>query len=352
METTLNYNLRADISTSLDPTSLYLLIFPTENCNFRCTYCYEDHNPVNMQPKIVEAIKKLLARRMDDTQHIQLSWFGGEPLLGTEIVFELCEFVQSRCQQTGTEQLVGEMTTNGYLLTESVMKRLTEANQKHFHISLDGIARTHDSTRPLVSGKGTFDRIWNNLTTLRASQLDFDIVLRLHFGVADIAETEALCRKVDNHFAGDHRFNVLLQGIKDLGGENGKKITPLPRDERMRIARHLFGLFSNVKVSNPDTAEEGICYAAKPNHLIIRADGSISKCAVNLRDPRNTVGRLDESGYLHIDKERFNPWLKGFEQLDSKLLTCPYTGVLNIPFLQHDQMVALKKKASLTAAPG
>lgn len=322
---------RAEIAWALDPRNLHLMVLPTEDCNFRCQYCYEDHVPGRMAPAVVEGIKKLIDRRLGDLKGLGLSWFGGEPLLARQIVFELCEFVQQRCRQHGVERLPGEMVTNGYLLTPSVMARLAAADQRYFHISLDGLGATHDELRPLASGRGTFDRIWRNLVDLRAGNLDFVITLRVHYGMADHAATEALCGRINETFAGDVRFRVLLQRIANLGGANADQLKPIPVVEARQRGRQLTGLMPAIDVANVDTAEDGICYAAQPNHLLIRPDGRVAKCAVNLRDERNTVGQLDGDGRLRIDRSRLQPWLRGFDNLDAEMLTCPYGGVAATP---------------------
>lgn len=322
-----------EIATALDPQTLHLMLFPTEDCNFRCTYCFEDHILGRMAPELVEGIKKLIDRRMDSIGHLRLSWFGGEPLMAKNIVFDISEFVHRTCQEKGVDYL-GDMTTNGYFLTPQVMERLSAAGQRYFHISLDGVGEAHDRTRPLSSGKGTFDRIWSNLTALRDSPYAFTITIRIHYGMPTAGETEALCRRINRHFGGDSRFRVNLQRIADLGGESSGKFEPIPVSEGLQLARYLVDLMPDIHISDPDTSDNGICYAAQPNSLLIRTNGRISKCAVNLNDPRNTVGHIDAEGRLHIDKQRLHPWMQGFETFDPTLLTCPYSGIRNNPSLR------------------
>ena len=61
----------------------HLTLNPTQNCNFRCWYCYEKHPKGYMQPETVKRIKCLATHIFEkgDTKHFVLSWFGGEPLL-------------------------------------------------------------------------------------------------------------------------------------------------------------------------------------------------------------------------------------------------------------------------------
>ena len=66
-----------------------------------------------------------------------------------------------------------------------------------------------------------------------------------------------------------------------------------------------------------------ICYAAKANSLLVRADGRIGKCTVALNDPRNDIGRLAEDGSVVIDNDKLRPWISGLGTLDVATLGCP-----------------------------
>ena len=71
---------------------------------------------------------------------------------------------------------------------------------------------------------------------------------------------------------------------------------------------------------------EEVCYAARPNSILVRADGRLGKCTVGLSDPVNTIGRLRPDGSLEIDKSKLHPWIKGWETRDPELISCPYQG--------------------------
>ena len=42
---------------------LHLILFSTEQCNFRCTYCYEKFLHGRMKPEVIEGVKRLVTRR-------------------------------------------------------------------------------------------------------------------------------------------------------------------------------------------------------------------------------------------------------------------------------------------------
>jgi uncharacterized protein len=70
-----------------------------------------------------------------------------------------------------------------------------------------------------------------------------------------------------------------------------------------------------------------ICYAAKANSFLIRPDGRIGKCTVDLYSDRNTVGHLNEDGTMEIDNSRFSKWVRGLSSGNSKELMCPLAAI-------------------------
>jgi uncharacterized protein len=320
-----------DLGAALNPRALYLMIYPTEKCNFLCAYCYEDHKLGSMSPEVLRGLKRLIERRMGYLKHIRLSWFGGEPLLAKDVMFEFAEFVEQRCAESGCIHLPGSVTTNGFFLSVDIVERLIAARQTQFHISLDGIGDAHDRSRPLASGGGSFQQIWANLEALRRSSLEFELVFRVHYGFPAAEATNALCRRLNSVFGGDRRFRVTLQAIADLGGENTGKITPLSTQEALNAAQGFSVLMPDLPVSDNKAADFVICEAARPNNLLIRPDGRVCKCAVNMNDPRNEVGRLGENGHIEFDQTRLQAWFRGYENLDKDILLCPFTWVREAP---------------------
>ena len=98
----------------LSAKRLELIILPTEKCNFRCSYCYETFAIGRMQLAVQEAVCRLIASR-DDLDQLEISWFGGEPLLGLPVIRKIGAFAHAFADKYGIA-LLGSMTTNGYLL--------------------------------------------------------------------------------------------------------------------------------------------------------------------------------------------------------------------------------------------
>ena len=68
---------------------LYLVIYATENCNFCCEYCFQQHQPKSLSRETAESIVKFVRRELFKYQGVKISWFGGEPLLEIDIIEEI-----------------------------------------------------------------------------------------------------------------------------------------------------------------------------------------------------------------------------------------------------------------------
>ena len=82
---------------------LLLHINPTLDCNFRCWYCYENHIKGScMTPETYGNVVKLVKNRIakqPNLKYLQLSFFGGEPLLRfDEVVKPLISEIAALCK--------------------------------------------------------------------------------------------------------------------------------------------------------------------------------------------------------------------------------------------------------------
>ncbi|WP_232525489.1 MULTISPECIES: radical SAM protein [Pseudoalteromonas] len=313
---------RQHLANSLTNKKFQLILFPTEQCNFRCVYCYEDFEIGKMPNWLVEATKTLIRNKIPKLEFLSLSWFGGEPLLAKDILFDIAEYSLSLAEKYGCK-LTGDLTTNGFLLDIKTLTRLVELKQNSFQISIDGDKESHDKTRLTRSGRGSFDKIWTRLLDAANTDLGFSITLRVH--VTDLNHESVLkfCERYDQTLQKDNRFNLLFQAITNLGGDNQKVITDLTsKKSAVHLVKELTQRYT-VKTGsiNPDT--NYICYAGKPNSIGIRANGNLNKCTVALNDDRNAVGKINPDGTLTLNNEKFSTWVKGFTTLDSWQMGCP-----------------------------
>ena len=315
------------LSEALSNASLHLVVMPTEACNFRCFYCYEDFLVGRMPPAVVRGLERLLETRAPALEHLSLSWFGGEPLLERDLVLLLLEHV---ARLRGLHPGLGfesDITTNAWHLDRPLFERMVALGVSVWQISFDGPKEIHDLRRKRADGRGTFDRIWTNVRALRDVEGEFEVRLRVH---VDRENREHLPRFLDQcreAFAGDPRFRLFLRPLSRLGGPNDARIAVLADEEGDALAcARAQAKERGLRLLAPELEGE-ICHAAWGNSFVVRADGRLSKCTVALAHPRNDIGWLREDGTLEIDAPRARPWMRGLVSGREIELLCPMIGL-------------------------
>ncbi len=121
-----------------------------------------------MSPEVQDDVVGLVARMLDaaHAKELTITWFGGEPLMGTDVIESLSPRLIRLAEERGCEYKAW-IFTNGYLLTEDVVDLLLRCHVNHVHIPLDGVGATNDATRRLVGGGPTYQKIVDNIGLLK-----------------------------------------------------------------------------------------------------------------------------------------------------------------------------------------
>ncbi len=141
-----------------DRSALSVTVELTEVCNFRCVYCYQGHVKEHLEGDAEQRTLRYLDRKLQELRHLHINWFGGEPLSRLSTLSRLSDDLRNRAEQYGC-RLTQFITTNGYLLTQSVAAELQRLGISNVQITLDGARDFHNRSRPLASGSGTYDRV-------------------------------------------------------------------------------------------------------------------------------------------------------------------------------------------------
>lgn len=308
--------------------ALDLILLSSEDCNFRCVYCYEKFARGTMRAEVREGIKKYLSSRLAGLRILTVGWFGGEPLYGFKAIEDLAPFL-ARTAQENSIHYASNMTTNGYLLTPERAEKLLEWNIRSFQITLDGPPQCHDHSRPARDGGPTFDTILSNLKSLAGRPERFSVQLRVNFSPQNAPQMNDFLELVEKEFQNDSRFQLRFHAVGRWGGDNDDNVDVCGTEdvqrynlEFERAAREKgLTLADGFKAVSAMGAQ--VCYAARPNSLIIGADGKVMKCTVMLdTDERNVVGKMHPDGRLEIDQGRLAPWVAPYFESDSKCKRC------------------------------
>lgn len=161
----------------------HLCLILTEACDFRCKYCiYSDYyfytksySSKKMSFEIAKkAIDFYIKTNMESIQfnpnkRFTIGFYGGEPTLCHLTIKKIVEYIKFEYPFVW-KNITFLITTNGYTLTNKISKFYLE-NNFSISISLDGYKENHDRNRVTITGKGTFDRINENLKRLEINYL-------------------------------------------------------------------------------------------------------------------------------------------------------------------------------------
>lgn len=309
---------------------LQLIVMPTEQCNFRCGYCYEDFSIGAMTDAVWAGLRSFVTRRLCGLRELQISWFGGEPLLAAERIVELTGLAHDMAKQRSVA-FSSDITTNASLLTPALAGDLVARGVRVYQVTLDGPEAVHNTYRRSAGAPTTFARIRANLLHMLATDLEFSLLLRIH--VRDELRHEfASMAELLSEFD-DPRVRFFFRGISDLGGPHSGQITTMPLPECDALCDEFRQLALRIapRAQGFVPSEDAACYAAAANSWVIRADGRVAKCTVALSDARNDVGRLTPDGNLEIDSDKVRPWIRGIFSNDEHELGCPLPGLPESP---------------------
>ncbi len=158
---------------------LGLTIAPTLDCNFGCEYCYENRDTGSISDEVKENIYKFAEENLKVMSSLDVTWYGGEPLICMNIIEEMSKRLMEIAEKYD-RKYSAFMVTNGYLLNEKVIAKLKELKVNGIQITIDGPPEIHNNRRMLRYGKerNTFDKIVKNM--ILASKSGLRIALRVN----------------------------------------------------------------------------------------------------------------------------------------------------------------------------
>lgn len=168
-----------------------LVIAPTIQCNFACPYCYETARPGMMSKEVQDKLVELVEQNASQKKNIDITWYGGEPLLAKSIIYDLSERFMEICSRYEVPYTAG-IITNGYLFEEEDIEKFNKYRIRYAQITIDGTKEIHNTRRILKKTPeiGTFDKIIETVRMLNRSESR--VVIRINVDKTNIENTNRL----------------------------------------------------------------------------------------------------------------------------------------------------------------
>ena len=305
----------AYFATRNNKTNMVLTVAPTMSCNLACGYCFQglDKDLTKLDKNVPNGILDFVKSQTATLKSLNMTWYGGEPLMAKKDIFSLADRLISHCDMNGI-QYSSSIVTNGYFLTTEVAEQLWTRRCTSAQVTVDGEEATHDKMRPLTSGRGSFKVIINNITEV-LEKTPLHIALRVNVGRQNVTECNRLLEDFERRgFAKSKNFTVYFAPIDAATTESGTAFEDaLGKKEFNEFVVALGSRAREMGLAPPIQPPSGImgmCVAAFDNGYVITHNGDIHKCWETAHDPSKRVGSIFEPEEIKhsLNSEVWSSW--------------------------------------------
>lgn len=139
-----------------------LCLHIAHDCNLACRYCFAEEGEYHgrralMSYEVGKKALDFLIRNSGSRKHLEVDFFGGEPLMNWDVVKRLVAYGREQ-EKLHNKQFRFTLTTNGVLLNDEVME-FANREMSNVVLSIDGRKEVNDRMRPFRKGAGSYDLI-------------------------------------------------------------------------------------------------------------------------------------------------------------------------------------------------
>lgn len=198
-----------------------LTLFVDHQCNLRCTYCYGGAKV--SRPMSLATMRKAVALAVAERPaRLDVSFFGGEPLLRPAFLREAIEHVERTLDAMAPPRprLLFVVNTNATRVDDAIVETLSPPRPVSVFASLDGPRDVHDLHRVAASGVGSFDDALAGIARLQAARVPVHLVAVIRPEAArrlgDVVRTAVSLRPPRLVLQPDLRADWTEEAIDDL----------------------------------------------------------------------------------------------------------------------------------------
>ena len=278
--------LKAERESFIHASEYKTTILPTFECNYKCWYCLQEHEPVVLDytrfDLMIKHIKKYMLE--NSIQEYVLSWFGGEPLTQPKVIEYIAPQLISFCEEHKIDFSSG-VTTNGALLNIDNIKLLQKCKVDYYQIAIDGDEKTHNKNKQDCLSDSSFRLILNNIVNLLRMNSDAKVTLRINYTLATL-KSESLVTDITKYIPQEYRNRILvdLQKVWQVNEQNVS--ISLLRNLQEKLIKCGFELSIQHVFS--------MCYVEKEHYNMFYYNGGVEKC--DKRPIGNLRGHLNSEG--------------------------------------------------------
>ncbi|MCC4771027.1 SPASM domain-containing protein [Methanosarcina sp. DH2] len=293
-------------SDKYDSALVRLVIAPTLTCNFACSYCFEqidksqnskDSQNVFMSDEVKDDLLRYIEKVVKTGKDIFVTWYGGEPLLAKEIIFDLSQKIVAITEKNKVGYSAG-MITNGYLISKDsgIVENFNKSRIQFVHITLDGPREVHDSRRMFKGNNGpTFDQILEGIKLLKAN--DIEVYVRVNIDRSNIDNINRLLNVLKDNNLSDI-FIYLGHVIPYTTGCKSYESSCILTEEFSTVNQ---AFKKNLSLMGFETGRTSFyprfaraCDANRTNAFVLDPDGDMYKCWTEIGNKTASIGKIGD----------------------------------------------------------
>ena len=274
---------------------LKIAINTTYGCNARCDYCFEcnaDHN--KMDYETADQVADYICKAINEDTLLTYRWFGGEPLLASDIIDRIIERVNRYFNNKLNYRSV--ILSNGTVYNESIFQKiLGDWHVYEFHVTLDGTKDVHNIKKNFIDKN--LDG-YTRVMTLIKKLLEKNIIVacRVNIDKQNIDTIDEIVSSFDS-FGNKELLNVYVAPTR--------RHTKISEDYSFDYSEYseVFDivyetLYKHGILAKTDSLvprrKVTCCSTRATNELVVDTKGDFFKCMQTSTSDQKTVGNCKE----------------------------------------------------------
>lgn len=271
--------------------AINITIYPTQECNARCFYCFE--NGEKRTPMTLETAKKVveyITKNVTVSDEVVFRWFGGEPLVGAHIIDYITENVDLFFD--GKLKFNSIVTTNGFNISDDLIERATKKwHTKKFHLTIDGYGNEHNKRKNYYDKSiDAYQKLLSDMRKLIDAGIF--VVCRFNLDKKNISQLDDILHDLEQFKNSDLFYIHTTTLRRPPNAPLEDYILAQDYDWAYDIIwRKMFkyGFYDGIKHILP-LRLRGNCLACVMNEVLINSDGNLFKCLQHTTDASHKVG--------------------------------------------------------------
>ncbi|CDC93455.1 radical SAM additional 4Fe4S-binding SPASM domain protein [Roseburia sp. CAG:380] len=264
-----------------------LSITTTTKCNARCPYCYENGiKQLDMYPGAVDKIYRLIEAKAVN-KLVELTWFGGEPLMNTRIIDDLIDKLIEN-----DFNFSSFFITNGSLFDDKIIEeKVDKWHVQSVQITLDGTKVVYEKRKNYINTEqGNFYNVLNNIRML--AEKNIHVSIRINIDQQNRDDVMQLLEQIDPIYSSFD--NVVFYPAFVVGGAYSMSET-----EKLECVREMLERISDVRKLMTGTnlysmPRMNSCMKEEPNSYCVDVYGNIYNCEQMVGRTENAIGTLED----------------------------------------------------------